>query len=415
MSDPSVQSCVFDNGLTLLVEPMRAVQSAAFSLAVPAGVVYEDEGQNGSSATLCDLMVRGAGDLDNRALSDRLDHLGVQRSESVGWNHISFSGAALAENLVPAVRLYADIVRRPHLPPEQFPAVLTGVEQSLRATEDEPRQKVIIELRRRCYDSPWGRPTDGSLVDLPNISLATVRTLYKQGVRPNGAILAVAGNVEFAAVRDAVASAFGDWKPAADVPIVRSGRGPRRDHISLDSNQTHIGLAYQAVPYRDEDYYAAWAAVSVLSGGSSSRLFTEVRERRGLCYSVYATLNSMLEEGRILAYAGTSPERAQETVNVMVEEIRKLGAGIDAPELDRCKAGAKSALIMQQESTSARASSIARDWFHLGRTVPLEEVHRRIDELTVSDVLRYAREHPALDLTLLTIGPESLEVPDVVS
>src|SRR5690606_25044640 len=126
-------------------------------------------------------------------------------------------------------------------------------------------------------------------------------------------------------------------------------RGPQRDHITTDSNQTHIGLAYDAVPYRDDNYYAAWAAVSVLSGGSSSGLFTEVRERRGLCYSVYATLISLLEEGRVLAYAGTTPERAQETLNVTIDVIRKLADGIEQNELDRCKAGAKSALIMQQE------------------------------------------------------------------
>ncbi|MBX3440116.1 MAG: insulinase family protein [Planctomycetaceae bacterium] len=415
MADLPVQSHVFENGLTLLVEPMRAVQSASFSLAVPAGVVYEDEGLNGSSAVLCDLMVRGAGDLDNRELSDALDRLGLQRNETVGWNHISFSGATLAENLIPALNIYGDIVRRPHLPEDQFSAVLTGVEQSLRATEDEPRQKVIIELRRRCYDDPWGRPSDGDLGDLPHITMRAIRTLYNRGIRPNGAILGIAGNVDFDAVREAVASTLGDWEQKPDMPLVRGGRGPRRDHISSDSNQTHIGLAFDAVPYRDEDYYAAWAAVSVLSGGSSSRLFTEVRERRGLCYSVYATLNSLLEEGRVLAYAGTTPERAQETLNVTLQEIHKLGDGIGEDELERCKAGAKSALIMQQESTASRASSITRDWFHLRRTVPLSEVHKRIDRLTVSDVLRYVREHPPLDLTLLTIGPEPLEVPDVIS
>ncbi|MEZ6146831.1 MAG: pitrilysin family protein [Planctomycetaceae bacterium] len=415
MADQPVQSHQLDNGLTLLVEPMRAVQSAAFSLSVPAGVVYEDEGLNGSSAVLCDLMMRGAGDLDTRALSDRLDRLGLQRGESVGWNHISFSGATLAENLIPALEIYADVVQHPQLPSDEFGPVVAGVQQSLRATEDEPRQKVIIELRQRCYDSPWGRPTDGSLTELTNITLESVRSLFDRSIRPNGAILGIAGNVDFDEVREAVASAFSGWEAGPDVPIIRGERGGQHDHIQTDSNQTHIGLAYDAVPYRDDDYYAAWAAVSILSGGSSSRLFTEVRERRGLCYSVYATLNSLLEEGRVLAYAGTTPERAQETLDVTVQEIRKLSEGIEEAELDRVKAGAKSALIMQQESTGSRASSIVRDWFHLRRTVPLEEVHRRIDSLTVGDILRYVKEHPALDLTLLTIGPKALEVPDVVS
>jgi predicted Zn-dependent peptidase len=196
---------------------------------------------------------------------------------------------------------------------------------------------------------------------------------------------------------------------------VRGGHGPPIDHVTVDSTQTQIGIAYPAVPYRHEDYYAAWAAVSVLSGGSSSRLFTEVRERRGLCYSVFAMLHSQLTEGRVLAYAGTTAERAQETLDVTLAELQRLSSGIERAELERCKAGAKSALIMQQESTASRASAMARDWLHRGRVVPLEEVHQRLDALSVADVNRYVQAHPADNVCVLTIGPAALEVPRVVS
>jgi len=359
---------------------------------------------------LCDLMSRGAGEHDSRQLSAALDGLGLQRSESVGWNHLSFSGATVAENLLPAISLYGDIIRRPHLSETQFEPVVSGVEQSLRSTEDEPRQKVIIELRRRCYDDPWGRPTDGDLDELANVTPAAVRQLHQRCVRPNGAVLGVAGNVDGAAVREAVEAALGDWPQVEEDPIAAGPARELADHIRLDSAQTHIGLAFPAVPYRDEAYYAAWAAVNVLSGGSSSRLFTEVREKRGLCYSVYATLNSLLDEGRVLVYAGTTSERAQETLDVTRAEIQRLAEGIAADELDRCKAGAKSALIMQQESTGARASSMARDWFHLGRVTTLDEVHEKIDALTTDTVLDYVRAHPTDELTVLTIGPQRLQL-----
>jgi predicted Zn-dependent peptidase len=399
------------NGLTVLIEPMRSVQSASFSLIVPAGVVHEEASRNGTSAVLCDLMVRGAGDRDSRRLSEDLDSLGLQRSESVGWNHISFSGASVAENLLSALEIYADIVRRPHLPKSQFSAVVTGLEQSLRSIEDEPRQKVIIELRRRCYDDPWGRPTDGDLEEIHNVRLEDVQALYQRSVQPQEAILGIAGNVNASEVMSAVEQAFGGWE--AKEPTLPRGRGrlQLQQHIALDSTQTHIGLAFPGVPYRKESYYAAWAAVNVLSGGSSSRLFTEVRERRGLCYSVYATLHSLRDQGMVLAYAGTTSERAQETLDVTLSEILRLGEGIEAGELDRCKAGAKSALIMQQESTGARAASIARDWFHLGRVTTLDEVHDRIDALTVDSVVEYVRAHPPENLTVLTIGPEPLKAP----
>lgn len=411
MSDQSIHVFEFPNGLTLLVEEMRHVQSAAFTIMTPAGAIYEPAGANGTAAALCDLMTRGAGRLDSQEMSNTLDNLGVQRSENVGWNFLSFSGATLADNLLKALPLYADILQRPLLPEDQFEAVMSGIEQSLLAEEDEPQRKALTELRKYCYDSPWNRPTDGSLEELSQVSPASVRSFYQQAVHPNGTLIGVAGNVQAEEVRSVVETAFGDWQTVLDQPIHRQSVAQRRCHLSHESTQTHIGLACPSVPYGHPDYYAAWAAVSILSGGSSSRLFTEVREKRGLCYSVYATLNSLLTEGRILAYAGTTTERAQETLDVMLEEMKKLGSGIEEAELDRCRARAKSSLIMQQESTGSRAGSIARDWFHLKRVNTLADVRAAVDGLTVEQIVDYVCRYPLQDFTILTIGEKELKLP----
>ncbi|SFI35298.1 M16 family metallopeptidase [Planctomicrobium piriforme] len=399
------------NGLTLLVEPMPHVQSAAFSILTPAGVIYEPAGQNGVAAALCDMMTRGAGGFDSRQLSAALDNLGVQRSENVGWNFITFSGATLADNLLKVFPIYARILREPLLDPEQFPAVMSGVEQGLLAEEDEPQRKALTELRRHCYDAPWNRPVDGTLAELDAITPDSVSQFYRSHLRPNGTLIGVAGNVDPRQVRDVVAEMFGDWEQMTPPTLHRVPGSREYRHIDHASTQTHIGLAYNAVPYGHADYYAAWAAVSVLSGGSSSRLFTEVREKRGLCYSVYATLHSLLTEGRVLAYAGATTDRAQETLNVMVEEMRRLSEGVEPDELRRCQARAKSSLIMQQESTGARASSIARDWFHLKKINTLADVRAAVESLTIEEIAEYARRFPARDLTVLTIGAEPLQVP----
>ena len=140
----------------------------------------------------------------------------------------------------------------------------------------------------------------------------------------------------------------------------------------------------------------------------SSRLFTEVREKRGLCYSVYASLSSTRDHGQVLCYAGTTAERAQETLDVLLGELKRLGDGIEEDELARCKARAKSSLIMAQESTGGRAGSLARNWFYLNRVVTLDEVRSKIEALTVQSVLDYVHAYPARDYTLLTIGPEPL-------
>lgn len=409
-----IETYTLPNGLTLVVEPMPAVQSAAFALMVPSGSIYDPPGKNGNAAVLCDLLVRGAGERDSKALASALDNLGVQRNESVGTAHLTLSGATLADNLEAALRIYADIVRRPHLPHDQFSAAKAGVEQTLLALEDEPRQKIIQELRRRCYDAPWGWPNDGDLDQLDNITPQSVREQFERCFRPDETVLGIAGNIDPRRLRDLVEELFGDW-PRKEAPELHTGPHlPAIDHIEHDSTQVHIGVAYRAVPYRHEDYYAAWAAVSILSGGMSSRLFTEVREKRGLCYSVYASLNSLKDDARVLCYAGTTAERAQETLDVVLAELVRLGEGIGEDELDRCKARAKSSLIMQQESTMARSSSIARDWYHLGRVNTLDEVHGRIEALTTQSVLDYVHAYPARDFTVLTIGPQALEVPERV-
>jgi predicted Zn-dependent peptidase len=410
MAHQEIQTHSIANGLTLIIEPMADVQSAAFSLLVPAGSNYDPPGQAGAAAVLSDWIMRGAGKRDSRQLSNELDNLGLQRNEGVGNSHISFTGATLAESLPQALRIYADIVRSPHLPDDQFEAARTGVEQSLRAIEDEPRQKVMIELRRRCYESPWGIPSEGTLEGVEKLTPAIVKSHFERCAGPRDAILGIAGKVDVPAIKSLVADLFGGWKPKPAPTYATGPRGPARDHIKHESTQTQIGIAYESVPYRDPGYYAAWAAVSVLSGGMSSRLFTEVREKRGLCYSVFATLNSLRDQGRVLCYAGTTAERAQETLDVTLAELVRLGEGISQDELDRCKARAKSSLIMQQESSSSRASSIARDWYHLGRVETLDEVREKIQALTVKMLLQHIAGHPAKDFTILTLGPEPLEV-----
>jgi predicted Zn-dependent peptidase len=412
MPEQIIHTHSLSNGVTVVIEPMSDVQSAAFCFLVPGGSAFDPAGQGGTAAVLTDWITRGAGDLDSRELSNALDNLGVQRNESTGLNHIAFTAATLGGNLPAALSLYAEIIRRPQFPDDEFEGAISGIEQSLRAIEDEPQRKLMIELRRRCYDAPWGLPTEGSLEELSRITTTSVRAHAERCMRPNGAILGVAGCVDVPRTLDLIGQLFGDWTPKPESSMATGPRGERIGHIAHDSTQTHIGIAYDAVEYSHPDYYKAWAAVGVLSGGMSARLFTEVRERRGLCYSVSASLNSLLHEGRVLAYAGTTVERAQETLDVTLRELQRLGDGIEPHELDRCKARAKSSLIMQQESTTSRATSIARDWHFLKRVQTLDDIRRDIDDLTIAGVLEYVHQHPARDFTVLTIGPNPLQVPE---
>jgi predicted Zn-dependent peptidase len=410
MPEQLVHTFVLPNGLTLLIEPMADVQSAAFSLLVPGGSIYDPADQAGCASVLVELLLRGAGNLDSEALTNALDNLGLQRHEGVGRQHISFHAATLAENLPDSLRIYADIVRRPRLPSGEFKAAVAGCAQTLLAVEDDPYDKTMMELRRMCFPAPWGNPSDGTLEGLSHLGMKTVKQHFQRCYRPNGAILGVAGKVDVAAIKSLVEEAFGDWATLPDPEFASGPRGPHHGHIEQQSDQTHLAIAYNSVPYRHPDYYTAWAANWVLGGGSSARLFTEVRERRGLCYSVHSQMTATRDDGRVLCHAGVTVDRAQEALDVILQEIKRLPGSIQESELSRCKAGVKSELIMQQESSSSRAAGLSNDWFHLGRVVSLDEVRKKIEALTVNSLHAHLEQYPPQDFTILTLGPRPLTV-----
>ena len=397
-------SHTYPNGLVLLAEPMNWLQSAAFTFLTPAGCIHDPADRAGLSSFTCEMAIRGAGPRDSHQFVLDLDNLGVERSESVSNAHTSYSGATLAENLPQALGIYADVLRRPHLPEDQLEAGRLAMLQELRAVEDEPAQKVMIELRRRHYPEPWGRPSQGEQKALEATAIADIRGQFERYYRPNGTILGIAGRLDWPRLKDLVGELLGDWQPGQPDGIAESPAAGRYQHLAYDSHQTQIGIAYPSVPYRDPDYFQAWGAVGVLSGGMSARLFTEVRERRGLCYSIYATIHTLLDRGAVFCYAGTGADRAQQTLDVTLGELKRLAQGIEEHEIQRLKARIKSALVMQQESSSAQSAALCRDWYHLGYARTLDEVGRLIDGLSSGSINAYLAEHRPAEFTVVTLG-----------
>ncbi|MEX0611402.1 MAG: pitrilysin family protein [Pirellulales bacterium] len=403
------------NGMVLVGEPIQSFESAAFSFLLPAGCCHDPSNRAGLAALTSEMMLRGAGPRDSRTWVSDLENLGVERGESVGVAHTTFYGATLRDNLAPALGLFADLIRRPHLPADQLDAGRNACLQELRTIDDEPSHKLMIELRRRRYPDPWGRSSHGEEPSLRATTIEDVRRFYERHYRPGGAILAVAGNFDWRRLVDLVEQLFGDWQPNDIVEPAGTNGRLAGNHIPFQSSQSHVGIAYPTIPYKHPDYFQAWAAVGVLSSGSSSRLFTEVRERRGLCYTVYASLHTQRDRASVLCYAGTTAQRAQETLDVTISELVRLGEGIEQSELDRLKARIKSSLIMQQESTSARSGALARDWYHLGRARSLDEVSVLVDQLSAESINTFLGKNPPRDLLVVTLGPEPLEVPVGIS
>lgn len=401
--------------MVLVGEPTQSLESAAFTFLLPGGCCYDPANRAGLASLTGEMMLRGAGPRDSRAWISDLENLGVERGESVGVAQATYHGATLRDNLYAGLGLFADLLRRPHLPADQLEAGRSTCLQELRAIDDEPSQKLMIELRRQRYPDPWGRSSHGKEASLRTVTIDDVRKFHERHYRPETTILAVAGNFEWKRLCGEIEELFGDWKPGtAKEPTSGSGTHGGT-HIAFQSNQSHVGIAYPTIPYKHPDYFQAWAAVGVLSSGSSSRLFTEVREKRGLCYTVYASLHTQRDRASVLCYAGTTAERAQETLDVTIAELHRIGKGIEQSELSRLKARIKSSLIMQQESTSARSGALGRDWYHLGRARSLDEVGRLVDALSAETINAFLKKNPPSDLLVVTLGPEPLEMPDGIS
>ena len=402
----------FANGLTLLAEKMPGMQSAAMTFLLAAGASTDPVDRCGSATVLSDLVLRGAGERDSRQLTDYLDSLGLQRSSSVGVHHTRFGSAAVASKVFEALPIYADIVRRPRLPADGFLAARDLALQGLAGIDDEPRQKLMIKLREWHFPSPYGRNTMGKKEDLEKLTLELCKTDWGQRYHSRDAILAVAGNVEFGELREEIERHFGTWNGQPTGQFKLMPPPGRFHHETQKSEQTHIGIAYPSIPETDVDYYTVRLAIEILSGGMSGRLFTEVREKRGLCYSVWAGYSSLKGSGSIFGYAGTSNDRAQATLDCFIEELHRLQKGVTEAELARAKTGLKASTIMQGESTSARAGAIAHDFFMRGRIRTLDEIKDAIDSVSLDKVNAYLKVHEPGPFTIVTVGPKQLKLPE---
>jgi len=401
---------ILKNGMVLLGEPMEAVESVAFGFMLPGGAARLPDGCCGAGSIITDWIFRGAGDRNSRKLGDALDGLGLHRASSVGSSHIGVGAALENENLSQALDLYADIILEPHLKDDQFELAKQLAIDSVHALDDDPRHKVMLKLREKFYPSPLGRSTLGNIDELTALTAKNTKAIIKDKFNLSETTFAVAGKYDFDAVAGQMESLFETGRKKTLEPVTLGAKAGKYTHIDSDGAQVHIGLMTETVKPTDEDYYNAMVAVSVLSGGMSARLFTEVREKRGLCYAIGAMYHGLKDAAGIMCYAGTTPENGQETVDCVIGEFNRLSEGISEEEIQRAKVGLKSTLIMQSESSSSRAGGIASDYYMFGRVRSLDEIKSKVEATSVDSVLGFLRDNKFKDFTVVTIGPKEVKV-----
>lgn len=403
----------YDNGLVLLGEEMPWSESVSFCFLLPTGSIYDPSGQEGLASLTGEMIIRGAGNRDNRTFLTALENLGIESSEAVYKSSSRMSAAMPADKLDSALELYADMILRPQLLEEELESAKQVLFQELYAIEDEPSQKMLRELSRIFFPFPWNRSSLGTEEGLAAIQRDDVLACHETYYSPNGAILSVAGRFDWDALCRKIEKLFSRWPPQNRVKRVIQRGDTLQSHLASEGTQTHIGLAWPSISCRHPHYLLAASAVSILSDGMSSRLFSEVREKRGLCYAVSASCHDYHDTGAISCYCGTTAERAQESLDVILQVLDELNhSGIEPPELDRMKIRNKSSLIMLQESTSSRARSIAFDWFFLEKVESIEEKEAEVNALTCEQVNEYITNHPAKSFRLVTLGASPLEIHD---
>ncbi len=398
----------YDNGLELLVEPIDHVASGAMTLLLPAGVAFEPEDQQGVAAVLTEMLHRGAGDLDARQHSDALDALGVHRSIEPGTLHTRLGATFMGDQLDQVLPLLIDMVRRPALDPGAFEPARQLALQAIESLDDEPQQRAMVELKRAHLGDPIGRSGIGLMGDVQKLTAEQTTAFWQNHFVPDQTILALAGNVNFEQARQTIGDLIETWEGRRrDVP---TGTQPPASatHIHANATQQHIGLAHPAVGEMHPDSLNERLAVAVLSGGMGGRLFTEVREERGLCYAVYASYWALRDTGAIFAYAGTTAARAAETLQVLGEQLQKMTEGVGADEFERARTGLLARVVMQGESTAARAAAIANDTALRGEPRTLDQLNALIDGANVDDLNRFLKRRGPVALTQLSIGPEPL-------
>ncbi|MEO1128722.1 MAG: pitrilysin family protein [Planctomycetota bacterium] len=407
----TITTTTLECGMTLVVEPMNAVRSVGFHWLLPGGIARDPADRIGLSTLWEEMLLRGAGERDSRAIADAFDTLGISRATGTETFTSSVRATALGARLDDALPLLVDMVRAPAF--NDLAASRDLCLQALDSLLDNPQERLFLSLRAAHAPTPINRATQGTREGIEAVTEEDLR-LWSSRAVPEGAILAVAGDVDPNHIADRLNTLLEGWTGTA-TDLSWNDDAPRGMHHEPDqTDQTHIAIAMDAPPETDETN--AWlcrVATAVLSGGMSGRLFTEVREKRSLCYAVYATYGAEARYGRVVAYSGTTPDRAQETLDVLLSELQRIRTPegrITPDEFRRAVVGLKSRLVFSGESSAARAAALAGDIRKLGRARSLDEMAERIDAVTLDDLNASLEGQGLGTITVATIGRDELRL-----
>ncbi len=401
----------YDNGLVLLFEKMDWTEAFAVRLCLNGGSVFDLPGEFGLASLTCEMTNRGAGEYDNRAFLAEQENIGIELSESAGRKTSSFSAHGLVDFWSRSLELLALQILRPRFDEQLFDECRMTQLQALASRLDHPSYRTAQALASILFPDPWGRTPLGVHDDILNLSIEDVRRFHADHYSSDSAVIAVAGRLDWDRVKDKVGELFADWgsRPSTPPSAVESEKSSV--HLEQDSAQTQIRLGYRDGVPSSPEYRIAEAGLLILGDGMSSRLFTEVREKRGLCYSVSASDVSRGHFGAFACGCATRTNRAQEALDVIIRELDRLSTEpISESELYRYKIKMKSHIVMQRESARARVRSMIGNWKRYKKIRTLEESLAICNGMTCEKIQEYFAERGKRRFKLATCGQAPLEI-----
>src|SRR6266568_119979 len=404
-----VQKEVFPNGLRLVTEAMPAVRSVSVGIWLRVGSRNEREAENGITHFLEHMVFKGTKHRSAEEIARAADSIGGHLDAFTAKEFTSFSIKALDEHVPRAFEILSDLVKNPLVRPEDVSKECRVIQEEIKMVEDTP-DDLVHEIFTQSYwgDHPLGRPILGTRQSVGSLDRRSLLSFFHRHYTPNAMLVTAAGHLEHSQVRDLVAREFGDLaakpeRPPGQPPVPSPSIKVRR---KKELEQAHICLGAPGYPQAHPKRYACAAMNAVLGGGMSSRLFQNIREKRGLVYAVFSGVSAFRDAGCLSIYAGTATENVRQVVDLVIEEFRGLKSkALTTEELGRAKNYLKGSLLLALESTSSRMSNLARQEMYFGRNVSLDEIAAAVDAVTADVILAISQElfdGSRLALTVLT-------------
>ncbi len=394
------------NGMTIVSDTMAHMQSASVGVWVDTGSRHEDPITHGISHMLEHMAFKGTKRRSARAIVEEIEAVGGHLNAHTTHETTAYYARILKDDLPLAADILADILQHSTFEPEEVTREHGVIVQEIGQAADTPDDLVFDMLLAAAFkDQALGRSILGTPDTVKSFDGAKLKTYMDTHYSAPRLVLSGAGGLAHGQLvelgetllTDLPAGALKEKKPARF-----TGTEAREEK---DLEQAHVTLAFEGVPYGDPDYYTAQVLSAVLGGGMSSRLFQEVREKRGLCYSVYSFNWSFDDTGLFGIYAGTAESDLAELVPVMADEICRLGDDAGAEETARAKAQLKAGLLMGMESSSARVEQIARQQMIFGRILSVDEITSQVDAVDEAALRRFVKRLTGSTPALSALGP----------